>query len=83
MPGGHVFFIEFKRLGCKPTSAQEIEIAKIRKQEVCVFVVDYVEKGMDAVNRAMTGLEGRVIQKLKFNFSDETGRFGMLTDPMF
>jgi len=42
---GVVFFIEFKRLGQKPTSAQEVEIAKIRAQGVKVFVVDNVGEG--------------------------------------
>lgn len=46
MPGGRgCFFIEFKRLGCKPTPAQEVEIAKIRKQGVSVWVVDNVQTG--------------------------------------
>lgn len=58
MPGGRgVFFIEFKRLGCKPTPAQEIEIAKIKKQGICVFVVDTVGMGKDAVNRAINQID--------------------------
>lgn len=39
------FFIEFKRFGCYPTTAQEVEIAKIRAQGVKVYVVDNVEQG--------------------------------------
>jgi hypothetical protein len=42
---GVVFFIEFKRKGEKPTAAQEVEIGKIRKTEIQVFVIDDVEKG--------------------------------------
>lgn len=46
MPGGKgCFFIEFKRLGAKPTAAQEIEIAKIRKQGVTVGIIDNVQSG--------------------------------------
>lgn len=46
---GVVFFIEFKRLGQKPTPAQDVEIAKIRAAGVDVFVVDTVEDGKDYV----------------------------------
>jgi hypothetical protein len=42
---GEVFFVEFKRRGQKPTLAQEVEIAKIRKTGIQVFVIDDVEKG--------------------------------------
>lgn len=42
---GEVFFIEFKRKGQKPTAAQEVEIEKIRKTGVRVYVVDDVEEG--------------------------------------
>lgn len=46
MPGGKgVFFIEFKRLGQKPTLAQAIEIAKIQNQGAKVFVIDTVGAG--------------------------------------
>lgn len=46
MPGGKgVFFIEFKRKGQKPTAAQEVEIAKIRKQGTYVAVVGDVGLG--------------------------------------
>ena len=46
LPGGKgVFFIEFKRLGCKPTPSQEVEIEKIRGQGVHVYVVDNVTAG--------------------------------------
>lgn len=45
LPGGGVFFIEFKRKGCEPTPGQEIEIEKLRKQGALVWVIDEVEKG--------------------------------------
>lgn len=45
LPGGGVFFIEFKRKGQKPTAGQEIEIAKLRKQGARVFVIDNVTAG--------------------------------------
>lgn len=47
---GEVFFIEFKRLGAKPTPAQEVEIDKIKRQGVPVFVVDSVDAGKTAVD---------------------------------
>lgn len=50
MPEGKgVFFIEFKRLGCKPTPSQEVEIEKIQKQGAHVFVVDNVAYGRTIV----------------------------------
>lgn len=42
---GKVFFIEFKRKGQKPTDAQKVEMTKIEKQGVPVYVVDNVEDG--------------------------------------
>ena len=44
-PAGTVFFIVFKRLGQKPTAAQEVEIEKILKQKVSVSVIDNVPMG--------------------------------------
>lgn len=50
MPKGKgVFFIEFKRRGCKPTPAQAIEIEKIRLQGVHVIVVDNVAFGLEII----------------------------------
>jgi hypothetical protein len=49
-PGNHVWFIEFKRLGLKPTPGQEVEIAKIRGKGGIVWVVDEVEQGKRIVN---------------------------------
>lgn len=47
---GVVFFIEFKRLGCKPTPAQDVEIAKIMATGVHVYVVDNVAGGKALVD---------------------------------
>jgi hypothetical protein len=44
-PSGHIFWIEFKRRGEKPTQAQEVEISKLRNQGCTVLVIDDVEKG--------------------------------------
>jgi len=54
-PEGVVFWIEFKRLGEKPTSGQLVEIQKLWKQKVEVFVADSVEIGkilIDAMVKA-------------------------------
>lgn len=48
---GVVFFIEFKRLGQKPTPSQEVEITKIRAAGVPVFVVDHEGYGKSIVKR--------------------------------
>lgn len=48
-PDGRAFLIEFKRLGCKPTPAQAVEIEKLRGSCVKVFVIDNVEEGKKAV----------------------------------
>lgn len=46
MPGEKgIFFIEFKRLGCKPTPSQEVEIGKIREKGISVFVIDNIVTG--------------------------------------
>lgn len=55
-PKGVVFFVEFKRKGHLPTKAQEVEIARIRKQGVDVFVVDEVAAGK-AVILAQQGVQ--------------------------
>lgn len=57
-PKGEVFFAEFKRLGSKPTAAQEVEIDRIKRQGVPVFVVDNVDAGkvmVDAMMRLTMG----------------------------
>jgi hypothetical protein len=42
---GVVWFAEFKRKGQKPTPAQQVEIAKIRKMGIHVSIIDDVESG--------------------------------------
>lgn len=50
LPAGQgVFFIEFKRKGCKPTPAQQIEIGKIKAQGTSVYVVDNVDAGKRSI----------------------------------
>lgn len=49
-PKGECFFIEFKRLGQKPTAAQSVEIDKIRKHGATVYVVDSVATGKAMIN---------------------------------
>lgn len=48
--GGRVFFIEFKRLGQKPTPGQEAEIGKIRDKGAPVWVVDNVNFGKQVID---------------------------------
>lgn len=50
---GKVFFIEFKRLGQKPTPAQEVEISKIRASGVEVYVVDKVVDGKIIIDKML------------------------------
>jgi hypothetical protein len=45
LPGGKVFWIEFKRRGQKPTAAQIVEAEKMRKQGCMVYLVDNVDSG--------------------------------------
>ena len=47
---GKAFMVEFKRHGKKPTPAQDREIAKLRAQNVNVFVVDNVDDGRAVVD---------------------------------
>ena len=42
---GHVFFIEFKAPGKKPTGGQEREMRRIMDQDVRCFVCDDIEGG--------------------------------------
>lgn len=53
-PKGTVLFIEFKRLGLKPTPAQYVEIDKIRQHMVFVFVCDSVESGKRVMEEMLT-----------------------------
>ena len=49
-PKGYTFFIEFKQKGKKPTAGQDREIARLKKQNVEVFVVDDVEFGKGIID---------------------------------
>lgn len=49
-PDGHVFFIEFKREGCKPTAGQLREHEKLRNHGCTVLVVDSVEMGKELID---------------------------------
>lgn len=49
-PDGHVFFIEFKRNGAKPTAGQLREHEKLRGHSCTVLVVDSVELGKELVD---------------------------------
>lgn len=50
LPGGKVFFIEFKRAGEKATVKQEREHARLRAQGSTVFVVDDVDEGKRVID---------------------------------
>lgn len=57
-PHGVVFFIEMKRKGEVPTAGQVVEIDKIRKMKVNVFVCDTVEDGKRIVDSMCDVLGG-------------------------
>ena len=50
LPGGRMFFCEFKREGQKPTPAQEREHKRLRAYDVPVFVIDNVDDGLRMVD---------------------------------
>lgn len=50
IPGGAVFWVEFKRRGEVPTAAQRVEISKLQQQGATVYVIDNVEDGRRAVD---------------------------------
>lgn len=50
LPGGKVFFIEFKRGGKKATPAQKREISRLNAQGCNVTVVDCVVEGVWLIN---------------------------------
>lgn len=56
LPSGHMFFIEFKRAGQKPTVPQEREHARLRQQNVQVYVVDDIQQGKDIIESMCAGL---------------------------
>ena len=49
-PSGKVIFIEFKQTGKKPTSGQESEQHRLRKNHAMLFVVYSVEVGKRVVD---------------------------------
>lgn len=53
LPGGIVFFIEFKRTGCVPTPLQMREIERLRSQELSVFVIDNIVEGTSCIDQMM------------------------------
>lgn len=61
VPGGGVFFIEFKRKGGKPTPAQQVEINKIRAQGVQVYIVDDAAEGKKVVLNESKGMYGKTV----------------------
>lgn len=56
LPTGHMFFVEFKREGAKPTPAQEREHARLRGHNVYVAVIDNVDEGKAMIDRMVMGL---------------------------
>lgn len=50
LPGGRMFFCEFKRGGQKPTIPQEREHKRLRAYDVPVFVIDNVDDGLRMVD---------------------------------
>jgi hypothetical protein len=50
LPGGRMFFCEFKREGQKPTIPQEREHKRLRAYDVPVFVIDNVDDGLRMVD---------------------------------
>ena len=54
LPGGRVFFIEFKREGQKPTPPQTREHARLWAHGVTVFVIDNVLDGLRAIDRMLS-----------------------------
>ena len=53
LPGGRVFFIEFKREGQKPTPAQTREHARLWAHGVTVCVVDNVLDGLRVIDEML------------------------------
>jgi hypothetical protein len=55
LPGGKMFFCEFKREKQKPTPAQEREHLRLRQHNVSVFVIDNVDDGLHLVDEMLAG----------------------------
>lgn len=52
-PTGHMWFVEFKQGGKKPTPAQEREHRRLREKMVEVWVIDSVESGKLMIDEKM------------------------------
>ena len=50
---GHVFFVEFKAPGKKPTKGQEREMERLREQGIKVYVCDDIEGGKFLIRKAI------------------------------
>lgn len=55
-PTGHMWFVEFKQGGKKPTPAQEREHHRLRQHLVEVWVIDSVDDGKKMVDGKVRGL---------------------------
>jgi hypothetical protein len=55
LPGGRVFFIEFKRRGQRPTPPQTREHARLQAHGVTVCVVDNVLEGLRVIDGMLAG----------------------------
>ena len=53
LPGGRMFFCEFKREGQKPTPAQEREHKRLRAYGVSVWVIDNVDDGLSMIDEML------------------------------
>lgn len=54
---GHVFFIEFKRKGKKPTDPQWREIHRLRGRGVDVYVIDNIDEGKRVIGLKAIGID--------------------------
>ena len=54
LPGGRMFFCEFKREGQKPTPPQEREHHRLRQHGVSVWVIDNVDAGLRMIDEMLT-----------------------------
>lgn len=50
-PYGLILFVEFKRLGAKPTERQSLVINKLTNQGCLVFVIDNIEDGKKLIDK--------------------------------
>ena len=55
LPGGRVFFVEFKRKGERPTAPQTREHARLQAHGVSVFVIDNVADGQALIDVMVMG----------------------------